>query len=539
MMSLVQMSFSGAIMILAIVIIRAVMINRLPKKIFLIMWDMVLLRLCIPFSIPSPYSLYSLVKDYTPSEILEKTPVLQVIPNVPVRNVRPVHNPIEAGQSIGTTISIWMIIWGIGAVACLIFFSLAYVKCYLEFRTSLPVNNEFITNWKREHPLHRKMEIRQSDRIFAPLTYGILRPVILMPQKTDWDNKEALQYVLLHEYIHIRRFDALSKLLTTAVLCVHWFNPFVWVMYILFNRDIELSCDECVVRGFGDKSKSGYAKTLIRMETVKSGMTPLCNNFSKNAIEERITAIMKMKKTSFISVLIGVVLVASVTTACATSATTENETKKEIQLKNEKDGTVVHENMTEQESTIEQNVIQPLYPLTSAEDALADGGYSVEFSADSLEKEADGYALNVKVYEYDRYEPDAIAGLTKGSKIQFCNEIVEVKSLEKDEESGYITINGGVENNGIELMEEDGLYRTITFNDYPVYYPVGTINIPLADDVTFEDHMDESKEPDGVVTDMTGLQAALQGGDTNFTCYNTIVTVRQEKIVQVIRYWIP
>lgn len=76
MMSLVQMSFSGAIMILAIVIIRAVMINRLPKKIFLIMWDVVLLRLCIPFSIPSPYSLYSLVKDYTPSEILEKTPVL-------------------------------------------------------------------------------------------------------------------------------------------------------------------------------------------------------------------------------------------------------------------------------------------------------------------------------------------------------------------------------------------------------------------------------------------------------------------------------
>ena len=538
-MSLIQMSFSGAIMIIAIVIIRAVMIDRLPKNIFLIMWDMVLLRLCVPFCIPSPYSLYSLVKDYTPSEILEKTPVLQVIPNVPVRNVRPVHNPVEAGQSIGTAISIWMIIWGIGAVACLIFFSFAYVKCYLEFRTSLPVNNEFIANWKREQPLLRKMEIRQSDRIFAPLTYGILRPVILMPRKTDWDNKEALQYVLMHEYIHIRRFDALSKMLTTVVLCVHWFNPFVWVMYILFNRDIELSCDECVVRGFGDKSKSEYAKTLIRMETVKSGMTPLCNNFSKNAIEERIMAIMKMKKHSFISILIGVVLVVSVTTACATSAISENGTKKEIQFKNEKEGTDVNENMTEQESTIEQNVIQPLYPLTSAKDALADGGYSVEFSTDSLEKKADGYELNIKVYEYDRYEPDAISGMTVGSKIQFCNEIVEVKSLEKDEENSYITINGGVANNGIELWEEDGLYRTITSNDYPVYYEVGTIAIPLADDVTFEDHMDESKEPDGVVTDVTGLQSALQGEDTNFTCYNTIVTVRQEKIVQVIRYWTP
>lgn len=529
MMSLIQMSFSGTVMILAIVIIRAVMINRLPKKVFLIMWEMVLLRLCLPFSIPSPYSLYSLVTDYTPSEILEETPVLQVIPNVPVRNVQPVHIPVEAGQSVGATISIWMIVWGIGIAVCLAFFSFTYVRCYLEFRTSLPVKNEFVTNWKREHPLYRKMEIRQSDRIFAPLTYGILRPVILMPQKTDWDNKEALQYVLLHEYIHIRRFDALSKLLTTAVLCVHWFNPFVWVMYVLFNRDIELSCDESVVRGFGEKSKSGYAKTLIRMETVKSGMTPLCNNFSKNAIEERITAIMKMKKTSFVSVLIGVVLVASIATASATSATTENEN----------DNTVVQENIKEQESTTEQNVIQPLYPLTSAEDALADGGYSVEFNADSLVKEADGYALSLKVYEYDRYEPDAIAKLTEGSKIQFCNEIVEVKSLEKDEESGYITINGGVENNGIRLREEDGLYRTITFNDYPIYYPVGTITILLADDVTFEDHIDGSKEPDGVVTDLSGLQSVLQDKDTSFTCYNTIVTVRQEKIVQVIRYWTP
>ena len=106
-------------------------------------------------------------------------------------------------------------------------------------------------------------------------------------------------------------------------------------------------------------------------------------------------------------------------------------------------------------------------------------------------------------------------------------------------EYGYISINGGIENNGIELTEDDGLYRTVTMNDYPVYYVVGTISIPLADDMTFEDHEDWEKEPDGVVSDVEGLKEALENENGVFCCNNTVVTVRQEKIVQVIRYWVP
>ena len=107
-----------------------------------------------------------------------------------------------------------------------------------------------------------------------------------MPKKKDWENSQQLKYVLLHEYTHICRFDMVTKLIAALALCIHWFNPFVWAMYILFNRDIELSCDESVVRHFGENTKSFYARTLITMEEKKSGLTPLYNSFSRNAIEE-------------------------------------------------------------------------------------------------------------------------------------------------------------------------------------------------------------------------------------------------------------
>lgn len=140
--------------------------------------------------------------------------------------------------------------------------------------------------------------IQQSDRIKAPLTYGVFRPVVLLPKTTDWTNETKLQYILTHEFTHIRRFDALTKLVLAVALCVHGFNPFIWVMYVLANRDIELACDETVVRIFEETMKSAYASMLVCMEETKSGLTPLVNNFKKNAIEERIVSIMKIKKYS-------------------------------------------------------------------------------------------------------------------------------------------------------------------------------------------------------------------------------------------------
>lgn len=319
-MSLLQMSFLGTVIILLIVVLRAVLINRLPKKTFLILWWIALIRLLVPFSIKSVTSIYSLLQsiysDINPVRTVQTTTFLPIHGNMPE-----IANGLsEAMVQRTESISILSVIWLAGLLLCFGFFAVSYIKCYREFRFSLPVENDILEAWKEKHPLKRSLSIRQTETIAAPLSYGVIRPVILMPKNTEWKNIYQLRYVLEHEYVHIRRLDMLTKLIMIAAVCIHWFNPLVWVMYILFNRDLELSCDETVVRRFGMDIKSVYATALISMEEKKSGLTPLCNSFSKNAIEERIRAIMKIKKTSKFAVIISAVLVICVTGGFATSA---------------------------------------------------------------------------------------------------------------------------------------------------------------------------------------------------------------------------
>lgn len=328
-MSLLQMSFFGAIFIIAVVIIRALAINKLPKKTFLILWEIVLLRLLIPFSIPSMLSVYSFISPYAPNNTFAGMQVDNIIPAIQGKPLELIGESSQAYVNDVSSLSIWFVIWLIGAIICIVFFAISYLHCRCEFHASFPIQNDFVKQWLMNHQLRRTISIRQSDKISAPLTYGIFNPVILVPKKTDWKDTNLLKYVLSHEYVHICQCDTIVKLIITFVLCIHWFNPFVWVMYILFNRDIELACDERVVRQFGETSKSSYALVLIKMEAKKSGLLPLCNSFSKNAIEERITAIMKIKRTSKFAILIATSLVICMTTVFATSAANETTSQYE------------------------------------------------------------------------------------------------------------------------------------------------------------------------------------------------------------------
>ena len=355
-MSLLQMSFLGTVIILLIVVLRAVLINRLPKKTFLILWWIALIQLLVPFSIKSVTSIYSLLQsiysDINPVRTAQTTTFLPIHGNMPE-----IANGLsEAMVQRTESISILSVIWLAGLLLCFGFFAVSYIKCYREFRFSLPVENDILEAWKEKHPLKRSLSIRQTETIAAPLSYGVIRPVILMPKNTEWKNIYQLRYVLEHEYVHIRRLDMLTKLIMIAAVCIHWFNPLVWVMYILFNRDLELSCDETVVRRFGMDIKSVYATALISMEEKKSGLTPLCNSFSKNAIEERIRAIMKIKKTSKFAVIISAVLVICVTGGFATSASSLEKKTETAQENGETTVALNEVNIREDESLSSSDV---------------------------------------------------------------------------------------------------------------------------------------------------------------------------------------
>ena len=479
-MSLMEMSFAAAVMILAIIVVRALAINKLPKKVFLLLWDVVLLRLLIPFSIPSVFSAYTLVHRSEPiREAITQAPTVGMI-------TQTTGAPINAGISSEVTVpnavqsvSPLLIIWSVGFLLCAAFFVVSYVRCHKEFQTSLPVKNEFSVRWLRCHRRKRRIEIRQSDRINAPLTYGILKPVILMPKKTDWENRQQLKYVLLHEYTHICRFDMVTKLIAALALCIHWFNPFVWAMYILFNRDIELSCDESVVRHFGENTKSFYARTLITMEEKKSGLTPLYNSFSRNAIEERIGAIMKIKKITIWILVASVLIIMAIVIPFATSAKDSEAEKQQAE------SVTGHENIQEESGETEYGLVAETVtvtgtPLKMAKEVVAgqfvqmkDFGY-INWRIDALTEE----------YAYGPNEEQSLGDMLRVSVYR-----LEYVFLAEDPESVALAENMTIDVDGWAKQEYPTSYLCVIADGGALSYKVLQVNDCVPGDDAFTEDL--------------------------------------------------
>lgn len=219
------------------------------------------------------------------------------------------------------------ILWLSGATLLVSYFSIVYISSLRKFRTSLPEETAFVRDWLTQRQSLRPVQVRQSDRIASPLTYGILRPVILLPKDMDRSNESTLYCVLTHEYIHIHRFDTVTKLILAAALCVHWFNPLVWIMYCLANRDLELICDEQVLRGLGSQGRRPYALALLEMEENKQRGFALFSHFGRLAMEERIAAIVNYKKVSVFAAFLAALLVVGATTAFAAGPASEDSSQ--------------------------------------------------------------------------------------------------------------------------------------------------------------------------------------------------------------------
>lgn len=316
-MNVLQMSLSAAALIIVIVVIRTFIIHKLPKKTFLVLWGVVVFRLLVPVYVPLPLGVHTLT-----GRSIELVSMVSVPTAIPVFFME--VDDIVGVDNFNTLASmpsvekipqppLLAIIWFIGMIALAMFFVISHWRSRKVYMASTPIENDYIKNWLQKLKLKRFIQIRQSDRIISPITHGVCRPVILFPKIIDWHDEVLLRYILTHELTHIRRFDVLAKWLLAFTLCVHWFNPLVWVMYILANRDIEVACDEKVIKTFGETSKSTYVSALIGLEESKSGLSLLCNNFAKNAIEERIKIIMKMKKHSIFGTIIAAVLVSVIT----------------------------------------------------------------------------------------------------------------------------------------------------------------------------------------------------------------------------------
>lgn len=478
-MSLVQMSLSAALMIVAIIILRALTIERFPKKTFLVLWWIALLRLLIPFSIPSVMSFYSWFDPNLPavveqSSAMESTfePVLddssETMENstqfemTPIPDIDIEYIEVKPSKSFSEIFfDMLPAIWGIGIGVIAAFFGINYWKGVREFRMSLPVENEFVNEWLSSHQLRRNITIRQYDCIHTPLTYGIFRPVILLPKESLEQSPSTLNFILTHEWVHIRRFDCVTKILLTATLCIHWMNPLVWVMYLLFNRDIELSCDETVLHLLGRNRRSDYALALIDMEEQKGGFASFASGFGRNAIEERIRAIMKMKKASLITILAAVVVVACVSILFATSA---KNNPIDTELPSSESETVSDKILTDDDQTKQEVSVKTSKKTFSPAERFAE-----------LEK----YGVMFVPSETDS---------TKGD-LYYNGELV--KFFTDPNPNGDFSFYSETEGSNLTLYityNEDGTLKKLntttedTFNLYP--YPDGPLRISECQDLT-------------------------------------------------------
>ena len=304
-MSFMQMSITAGIMIMGIVLFRFLFLHCIPKRVMILLWGIVALRLLLPFSITS-----SLPGIGNLAVGCMQKMVTDTVREVMVSGVYEAQGPeitTYTTDSVYTT-DTEAVDWGIilkalyfaGAGVMVLGSMYLYRKDSGLFRESLPMS---VAEKERlagsmsvaEKEQLKKIKFRISDRTATPVTYGVFRPAIVFPKGIFLKGEKEVGFCLLHELVHIKNHDNLLKLIVHGVLCIHWFNPFVWVMYFLFNRDIELLCDETAVRSCM-ADRQDYALALLSLAERRAMGFYTAVGFGKNAVKERILAVMTIGK---------------------------------------------------------------------------------------------------------------------------------------------------------------------------------------------------------------------------------------------------
>ncbi|MBQ7371638.1 MAG: hypothetical protein IJW67_07120 [Blautia sp.] len=340
MISFISMSLTGGILILLISILRAFSGKYLPKRLFVCLWIVVILRLLLPLSIPvSVRFSVDFGKFFTTEKIAEVPyiqPQNQVVDRIPVDRPLPEKTILQKLSNIlmqksAPSLRGWIlsVLWFTGAVGTAVFFWIRSREEREVIKQSIPMSILEKTNLFRqaEEFSQGSMEIENfgfdcrgkplvhfaySDRICTPVAAGILRKKVIFPRTFSMDGSFPIIYVLLHEMVHIRRRDNLVKLLAITAVCLHWFNPAVWIFLQELTWDMELSCDQKVLAMTGESHRKPYAEALLMLAAQESSVRMLSSGFGERELRERLVTIMKYRKfTKITGVVAGVILLLS------------------------------------------------------------------------------------------------------------------------------------------------------------------------------------------------------------------------------------
>ena len=284
-LKLVNLSISASWLILAVLVLRVVL-KKAPKWVMPLLWGVVALRLVCLFSIESALSLIPSAETI-PSEIVTETrePVLyeQATLDIVTNPTLPSAAEVPVGvsrQQAQVDFNIYSILWLAGMSALLVHALVSAGKLKRKLATAILLRDN----------------IYESEFVDSPFVFGVVKPNIYLPMHMD---EGTAAYVIAHEHAHLARRDHWWKVLGYLVLALHWFNPLVWVAYILFCRDIELACDEKVVRGLDGAARADYSQALLSCAAPKRAVAACPLAFGEGNIKTRVKSALHYKKPAF------------------------------------------------------------------------------------------------------------------------------------------------------------------------------------------------------------------------------------------------
>ena len=293
-LKIINMSISASWLVLAVLILRFVL-KKAPKWINVLLWGIVAIRLICPFSFESPLSLIPSAETIPLNIGMDSTPTI----NSGISAINNAVNPIisqsntpMAGASVNLlqiTIGIYEYIWIFGMIALALYTAISYWRLRRKVDTAV----------------RYKDNIFQSENVSFPFVLGIIKPRIYLPFKM---NGQYLEYVVAHEQAHICRKDHWWKPLGFLLLMIHWFNPLMWLAYVLLCRDIELACDEKVIKELGNEQRGDYTQALVACSVNRRMLAACPLAFGEVSVKERVKSVMNYKKPAFWVIIISVIV---------------------------------------------------------------------------------------------------------------------------------------------------------------------------------------------------------------------------------------
>lgn len=293
---IVEMSLTASIIIIAVLFLR-LLLKKAPKWISVLLWGIVAFRLVCPFTIESVLSLM-------PSEEVINTEILTHAATEVVADVEemPTNTVIteKSVDNLQLVVNIICYVWIAGVAVMLAYTIFSYWRLKKKIGTAVLLRDD----------------IYQSENVVSPFVLGIIKPKIYLPFNISEQNAEN---VIAHEKAHIRRKDHFWKPLGYLILMIHWFNPLIWLGYILLCRDIELACDEKVVKNFDKEQKAEYSQALLSCSVNRRVIAACPLAFGEVGVKKRVKSVLNYKKPAFWIIVVSIVLCAVVAVCFLTS----------------------------------------------------------------------------------------------------------------------------------------------------------------------------------------------------------------------------